>query len=149
MNYSAVIPRRLKMDLEEMSKSLLLPNMDAQNVTAAVMNLIIQLGRESSIRLRPPTASGISYDDDFMNQEEDDTEELALNLSSILLSKYENDTAFLSALAKNLMNEEYRWKEEANRRLSDVSATALISIYVRNNHVNRINRTNSTNSLVI
>ena len=114
-----------------MSKSLLMPNMDAQNVTAAVMSLIIQLGRDSNIRLRPPTADGISYNGDFMNQEvDDDTEELALNLSNILLSKYQNDTAFLSALTKNLMNEEVRWKEEANRRLSDVSATVLITIYV-------------------
>jgi hypothetical protein len=95
------------------------------------MNLIIMLGRESSIRPRPPTPGGISYDGAFMNQEDDDdTEELALNLSSILLSKYQNDSAFLSALTKNLMNEEVRWKEEANRRLSDVSATVLISIYV-------------------
>jgi len=105
--------------------------MDAQNVTAALMNLIIQLGRESSIRFRPPTAGGISNDGDLMNQEEDDTEELALNLSSILLSKYQNDTDFLIALTKSLNNEEVRWKEEANRRLSDVSATVLITIYVK------------------
>jgi len=119
------------MDLEEITKSLLMPDMDAQNVTAAVMRLIIQLSRDSSIRLRPPTAGEISYDDDLMNLEEDDTEELALNLSSILLSKYQNDSAFLIALARNLMNEEVRWKEEANRRLSDFSATVLITIYVK------------------
>jgi len=120
------------MDLEKLSKSLLMPNMDAKNVTAALMSFIIQLGRDSSIRLRPPIASGLSPDDDALSHEEDDTEALVLNLSSILLSKYQNDTAFLSALTKNLMNEEVRWKEEANRRLSDVSAIVLIAIYVRN-----------------
>ncbi len=119
------------MDLESISKILLMPNMDAHNVTAVVMSLIIQLGRDSNIRLRPPTASGLYPDGDFMNEDEDDTEELALNLSSILLSKYQNDPAFLSALTKNLMNEEVRWKEEANRRLSDVSAIVLIAIYVK------------------
>ncbi len=122
------------MDLEKLSKMLLMPSMDAHNVTAAVMSFIIQLGRDSSIRLRPPTASdGFSHpDDDALSQEDDDTEALVLNLSSILLSKYHNDTAFLSTLTKNLMNEEVRWKEEANRRLSDVSAIVLIAIYVRN-----------------
>jgi len=95
----------------------------------AVMRPIIQLSRDSRARLRPSTAGEISYDGYFMNREEDDTEELALNLSTILLSKYQNDADFLSALAKNLINEEYRWKEEANRCLSDVSATILITIY--------------------
>jgi len=120
-----------KMDLEEITESLLMPDMDVQNVTTAVMRLIIQLSRDSRIRLRPPTAGEISHDGDFMNLEEDDTEELALNLSNILLNKYQNDSAFLIALARNLMNEEVRWKEEANRRLSDFSATVLITIYVK------------------
>jgi len=98
--------------------------MDAQNVTAVLMRFINHVGRESSSR-KYQNASTISQ------EEEDETEELALNLTNILLRSFENNTAFLHTLTKSLNNEELRWKEEANRRVSDVSSTILITIYVR------------------
>jgi len=111
------------MDLEKVSKSLQTPSMDAQNVTAVLMSFISQIGRQSSKRK--------NYNDSVVDQEsEDDTEELARNLTTILLRSFENNTAFLHTLTKSLNNEEQRWKEEANRRVSDVSSTVLITIYV-------------------
>jgi len=98
--------------------------MDAQNVTAILMSFINQIGRENS---RRENHNAIA-----VNQEvEDDTEELAHNLTTILLRSFENNTAFLHTLTKSLNNEEQRWKEEANRRVSDFSSTVLITIYVR------------------
>jgi len=115
------------MDLEKVSKSIQAPNMDAQNVTAILMSFISQIDRQSSKR-NNYNASVI------VDQEEiEATEELALNLTTILLRSFENNTAFLHTLTKNLNNEEQRWKEEANRRVSDVSSTVLITIYVRQN----------------
>ena len=112
------------MNLEKVSKSLQTPNMDAQNVTAVLMSFISQIGRQSSRRKH--------HNGSVVNQEEeDDTEELAHNLTTILLRSFENNTAFLHTLTKSLNNEEERWKEEANRRVSDVSSTVLITIYVR------------------
>ena len=123
MNYISD-PSAIKMDLEEITKSLLMPDMDAQNVTAVLMSFISQIGRQSSKRK--------NYNDSVVDQEsEDDTEELARNLTTILLRSFENNTAFLHTLTKSLNNEELRWKEEANRRVSDVSSTVLITIYVR------------------
>ena len=61
------------MDLEKVSQSLQMSNMDAQNVTAILMSFINQFGKESSRRQNKVGA---------VNQEEgDDTEELAHNLT--------------------------------------------------------------------
>jgi len=112
------------MDLEKVSKSLqMMPNMDAQNVTAILMSFINQIGRTGSKRKH--------HNGSVVDQEVEDAEELAHNLTAILLRSFENNTAFLHTLTKSLNNEEQRWKEEANRRVSDVSSTVLITIYVR------------------
>ena len=114
------------MDLEKISKSLQMSNMDAQNVTAILMSFINQMGRQSSRRKHHNVSA--------VNQAgKDDLEELAHNLTAILRRSFENNTAFLNTLTKSLNNEEQRWKEEANRRVSDVSSTVLITIYVRQN----------------
>ena len=112
------------MDLEKISKSLQMSNMDAQNVTAILMSFINQMGRQSS-RKKHLNASAVNQ------AGKDDMEELANNLTAILRRSFENNTAFLNTLTKSLNNEEQRWKEEANRRVSDVSSTVLITIYVR------------------
>ena len=111
------------MDLEKVSKSLHMPNMDAQNVTAILMSFINQMGRTGRKRKH--------HNVSVVDQEVKDAEELAHNLTTILLRSFENNTAFLHTLTKSLNNEEQRWKEEANRRVSDVSSTVLITIYVR------------------
>ncbi len=120
------------MDLEELSKNL--GSMDAQNITSLLLSLISQLGGRRG-RKRPAETNSTFLADIAVNQSSstmvDDTEILAHNLTTILMKNYMNDSALWNAIAVNLENEEIRWKEEANRRLSHVTSVVIIIIYVR------------------
>lgn len=121
------------MDFEGISRNLS-SSMNPQNVTALLMSLIFQFGRK--MRTTTDSANGIflnnhqEVDDDNDGDEESDII-LAQNLTEILFRNYQHDASFLSAVLKNLNNEETRWKEKANRRLSDHTFNAIIPIYVR------------------
>lgn len=116
------------MDLEELSKNL--GSMDAQNITSLLLSLISQLGGRRG-RKRPDSnfLSDIAGNQSSSTMG-DDTEILAHNLTTILMKNYMNDSALWNAIAINLENEEIRWKEEANRRLSHVTSVIIIIIYV-------------------
>ena len=118
------------MDLEALSKNL--GSMDAQNITSLLLSLISQLGGRRG-RKRPTETDGLFLADTAINQSSimvEDTEILAHNLTTILMKNYMNDSALWDAIAVNLENEEIRWKEEANRRLSYVTSIIIIVIYV-------------------
>lgn len=57
-----------------------------------------------------------------------------INLSTLLVNKsYLNETElFWNAVATILGNGEHVWKGATNQRLSDITTTALITIYVKN-----------------
>ena len=121
------------MDLGEISKNFE-PSMDPRNVTAAVLSLIVQFGsRERKKRPSVGNPSILHQSTTGVEQgnEASDAIELAHNLSTILLSYYQNDTAFLETLTNNLRDEEVRWMKEANRRLSEVTFAIVITIYVK------------------
>jgi len=61
---------------------------------------------------------------------EDDDVLLALNLNALLVKYCNNNSALWNAVVANLENEEIRMKEQANRRVSPTTSTALISVYV-------------------
>lgn len=113
--------------LNEMLKNLsFVSNMDAHNVTSAVLSLIAQLGRTSKklskSKLFIPNEAGIDRDP---NEVIDETRLLAHNLTNILYSYFENNTALLEVLTQNLNNEEIRWREAAERRVSNVTLTVI------------------------
>jgi len=125
------------MNLEEISKTLLSNTTGAQNVTAAVLDLITKLGRER--RKRPSSSVSIGnnaqlfpqYNSEVAQEADDEAVILAHNLSAILYSFFQNDTDLLEILTNNLRDEEIRWLKEANRRLSDITFSIIISVYVK------------------
>ena len=130
------------MDLEGISKKLL-SGMDARNITALVISLITQFGREGK-RMRPITITPTSAvmgtrpqlpaNMNANNNQQvygDDTDALAYNLSNLLLANYENDTHLLDTIMSNLQNEGIRnWKEIGNLRLSYATFIIIVVIYV-------------------
>lgn len=127
---------KTKMNLEEISKTLLSNTTGAQNVTAAVLDLITKLGRER--RKRPSSSVSIGndqllphYNSEVAQEADDEAVILAHNLSAILFSYFQNDTDLLEILTNNLRDEEIRWLKEANRRLSDITFSIIISVYVK------------------
>ena len=129
------------MNLEDILKNLV-SSTDPKNVTAAVLDLITKLGRE--IRKRPSSPASVSSIENAeiiphqkssasVGREEDDDPLvlLAHNLSNILSSHFQNNTDLLEMLTSDLRDEEKRWIEDANRRLSDVTFSIIITIYVK------------------
>ena len=99
-----------------------------------MLSLIVQFGsRERKKRPSVGNQSILHQSTTGVEQgnEASDAIELAHNLSTILLSYYQNDTAFLETLTNNLKDEEVRWMKEANRRLSEVTFAIVITIYVK------------------
>jgi len=122
------------MDFEGISRNLS-SSMDAHNITALLISLIAEFGRKTRTNstmtgknLYPSNSSGA-----VINKEVDDDAKIILahNLTSILLRNYQHDASLLDDVLKNLRNEEIRWKEEANRRLSDLTFNVIIPIYVK------------------
>jgi len=107
--------------------------MDPKNVTALLMSLIVQFGRRTTTTITDDAANEAFLNShQELNEDEDDTDIiLAHNLTEILFRNYQHDASLLDAILKNLNNEENRWKEEANRRLSDHTFNVIIPIYVR------------------
>jgi len=123
------------MDFEGISKNLT-SSMDARNITSLLMNLIAQFGKQ--MRTNSTVAENASIPDSnivgaVMNKQKIDDANviMAHNLTTILLRNYQHDAGLLNDILKNLRNEEIRWKEEANRRMSDLTFNVLIPIYVR------------------
>ncbi len=120
------------MDFEWISRNLS-SSMDPKNVTALLMSLIVQFGRRTTTTITDDVANEVFLNNhQELNEDEDDTDIiLAHNLTEILVRNYQHDASLLDAILKNLNNEENRWKEEANRRLSDHTFNVIIPIYVR------------------
>ena len=122
------------MDFEGISRNLS-SNMDAHNITALLISLIAEFGRKmrtnSTVTGNNVYPSNISGE--VINKEVDDDAKIILahNLTSILLRNYQHDASLLDAVLENLKNEEIRWKEADNRRISDLTFNVVISIYVR------------------
>ena len=118
------------MDLEQIFQNA--GSMDAQNITLLLLSLIAQFGNSSNKNNKRPLSNGGIKNE--INQTTDAAEDtdvlLALNLSNVLVKYYSKDPALWSAVMANLEKEEIRRKEEANRRLSPVTATVLIGFYV-------------------
>ncbi len=122
------------MDFEGISKNLT-SSMDARNITSLLMNLIAQFGKQ--MRTNSTVAENASIPDSnivgaVMNKQKIDDANviMAHNLTTILLRNYQHDAGLLNDILKNLRNEEIRWKEEANRRISDLTFNVIIPIYV-------------------
>ena len=117
------------MDLEQIFQNA--GSMDAQNITLLLLSLIAQFGSSNNKNNKRPLSD---VGNDEINQTADAAEDtdvlLALNLSNVLLKYYSKDPALWNAVMANLAKEEIRRKEEANRRLSPITATVLISFYV-------------------
>ncbi len=126
---------RWKMDLdeqlpsEESSKAFA----DAQKVTSILLNLINQLLGRPSKNLNNDGILSETASDGLMLlfNKSADTAVLAHNITTFLMKKYANDSALWNEVANNLENEEILWKEAANRHLSHVTSSILITIYVR------------------
>ena len=118
------------MDLEQIFQNA--GSMDAQNITLLLLSLIAQFGSSSKNSKEKSATS--SYHVNGINQTTDTAEDtdvlLALNLSNVLVKYYSKDPALWNAVMANLAKEEIRKKEEANRRLSPITATVLLSFYV-------------------
>jgi len=118
------------MDLENIFKNA--GSIDAQNITLLLLSLIAQFG--SSIKNNKQKPAILSYHGNEINQKNDAVEDadvfLAFNLSTMLVKYYSSDPVLWNAVLANLEKEEIRRKEEANRRLSPITSTVLISIYV-------------------
>ena len=118
------------MDLEHIFQNA--GSMDAQNITLLLLSLITQFGSSNNKNNKRPALSGVGINE--INQttdaEEDTDVLLALNLSNVLVKYYSKDPALWSAVMANLEKEEIRRKEEANRRLSPITAAVLIGFYV-------------------
>jgi len=95
--------------------------MDAQNITFLLLSLIAQFG-SSNKNNKQKFATTSYHGMDVL---------LALNLSTMLVKYYSSDPALWNAVMANLEQEEIRRKEEANRRLSSITSTVLISFYVK------------------
>jgi len=122
------------MDFEEISRNLS-SSMDANNITSLLINLIAQFGRKMRTNSAGNTVfpgSNTSIGSVMNKQQVDDDANIILahNLTAILLQNYRHDAGLLNAILKNLKNEEIRWKEEANRRISDLTFNVIIPIYV-------------------
>lgn len=128
-----VKPLKWKMDLNEQipikeSKAFT----DAQKVTSILLNLINQLlGRPSKNPNDGILSEAASDGLILLFNKSADTAVLAHNITTFLMKKYANDSALWDEVAINLENEEVLWKEAANRRLSHVTSSILITIYVR------------------
>jgi len=100
--------------------------MDAHNVTATVLSLIAQFGRRSknlpeSQLLIPNSGAEIHRAPN---------EVVAHNLTNMLYSYFQNNTALLEVLTQNLNNEEIRLREVAERCVSNITFTVIVVIYV-------------------
>jgi len=117
------------MDLEQIFQNA--GSMDAQNITLLLLSLITQFG-SSNYKNSKRTLSSVGYNkiNQTTDAEKDTDVLLALNLSNVLVKYYSKDPALWSAVMANLEKEEIRMKEEANRRLSPITATVLLSFYV-------------------
>ena len=117
------------MDLEQIFQNA--GSMDAQNITLLLLSLITQFG-SSNYKNSKRALSSVGHTE--INQTTDAEKNtdvlLALNLSNVLVKYYSKDPALWSAVMANLEKEEIRMKEEANRRLSPITATVLLSFYV-------------------
>ena len=118
------------MDLEQIFQNA--GSMDAQNITLLLLSLISQFGSSNNKNSKklPSDLNAGNRINETANGTEDTDVLLALNLSNVLVKYYSKDPALWSAVMANLAKEEIRRKEEANRRLSPVTATVLITFYV-------------------
>ena len=118
------------MDLEHIFQNS--GSMDAQNITLLLLSLIAQFGSSNYKNNKRPLSGDDNNDINQTTGAAEDTDVLlALNLSNVLVKYYSKDPALWSAVMANLAKEEIRRKEESNRRLSPVTATVLLSFYVR------------------
>jgi len=118
------------MDLEQIFQNA--GSMDAQNITLLLLSLIAQFGSSNYKNNKRPLSDVGNNEINQTTDAADDTDVLlALNLSNVLVKYYSKDPALWSAVMANLEKEEIRRKEEANRRLSPITATVLLSFYVR------------------
>lgn len=120
------------MDLNEILKTFSPSrHMDAHNVTATVLNLIAQFGKKSKrlpkSELLPNGTEIYLASNKFIDEP---AHILAHNLTTILYNYFQNNTSLLEVLTNNLKNEEIRWREEANRRVSDITFTVIAVAYV-------------------
>ena len=124
---------RWKMDLSEQIPSEERKEFaDAQKVTSILLNLINQLLGRPSKNLNDGILSETASDGlMLLFNKSADTAVLAHNITTFLMKKYANDSALWNEVANNLENEEILWKEAANRHLSHVTSSILITIYVR------------------
>ena len=118
-----------EMDLEQIFQNA--GSMDAQNITLLLLSLMAQFGSSNYKNNKRPLSDVGSNEINQTTDAADDTDVLlALNLSNVLVKYYSKDPALWSAVMANLEKEEIRRKEEANRRLSPITATVLLSFYV-------------------
>ena len=116
------------MDFEGISRNISLA-MGPQNVTALLMSLISQFGRSTRTR---DDAGNKAFPIDHQEIDDEDMDMIvAHNLSAILLRNYHHNASLLDDILRNLKDEENRWREESNRRLSDQTFNIIMPIYVR------------------